>query len=274
MGAIPYQDIRHSVIHYSEPDDSGSELYITASLFNKSLLIPEKYKIIGLTGDNLSRGLTFCLDSYTDLMELEKSVIEVHYENAAKERDGIWVKDVQVKGETVLFTVPIPSKLVKQKGEVTLWLYIHNAEKIWKAGPATLTVLECPDLHEEIGEEDKTVQLLNSIMEDVEAKTKTIASLLDDAQSLHDFAADAETFREDIDDLDNRLDSYIRMPRDRIVETLPDSGVEGVTYYIQTGTTGTNRYDEYKYINGGWELLSAQHATNADIDEMLQEVSV
>lgn len=142
---------------------------ITVNYANKSLIIPENYKIAGIKGDNNARRLYFRILRQPDDLDLSKGAIEVKYRNALGETGRYLADDVRIEGRDVTFSFLMPATITKERGRVQIQVCGHVDDRHQHLSPANLTIgdfIEITEITKDDPKYDIIVELLNAYNSD------------------------------------------------------------------------------------------------------------
>lgn len=159
---IPFDFVRQGELESLDP---GS--YVLADLVTKQLIIPDKLKLIGVSGDSDSRVIPFLLERTPDLMDLETDTLEVHYKNADGLSGRQIIRTVLLRGSYVIFDFVIPNSLASKDGEVKIWIYAHSDTKAWKLAAGVFEIVR-GEFAEPIDPSDPKYDILDQMLDEMQ----------------------------------------------------------------------------------------------------------
>ena len=139
---------------------------ITYDPVEKTLVIPEALKTVGVKGDRNSRLITFSLPECPDLVDLsaaDTSLI-MDFKNAAGQTGQFPIADKRATDGRVIFSVAMPASMCTEKGTVSVGIRAYDAEKrCWMTGYGTMNLQDALDVTD-ITAEDPRYTLLEEVM--------------------------------------------------------------------------------------------------------------
>lgn len=139
---------------------------ITYDEVNKTLVIPEALKTVGVKGDRNSRLITFSLPEKPDLVDLSASTTSLimDFTNASGQTGQYPIADKQTTDGRVIFSVAMPASMCAEKGTVSVGIRAYDAEKrCWMTGYGTMNLQDALDVTD-ITAEDPRYTLLEEVM--------------------------------------------------------------------------------------------------------------
>ena len=139
---------------------------ITYDTTEKTLVIPEALKTVGVKGDKNSRLITFSLPEKPDLVDLSASTTSLimDFKNAAGQTGQFPIADKQTTDGRVIFSVAMPASMCTEKGTVSVGIRAYDAEKrCWMTGYGTMELQDALDVTD-ITAEDPRYTLLEEVM--------------------------------------------------------------------------------------------------------------
>ena len=139
---------------------------ITYDEVNKTLVIPEALKTVGVKGDRNSRLITFSLPEKPDLVDLsaaDTSLI-MDFKNAAGQTGQFPIADKQATDGRVIFSVAMPASMCTEEGTVSVGIRAYDSdERCWLTGYGTMELQDALDVTD-ITAEDPRYTLLEEVM--------------------------------------------------------------------------------------------------------------
>lgn len=139
---------------------------ITYDTTEKTLVIPEALKTVGVKGDKNSRLITFSLPEKPDLVDLSASTTSLimDFKNAAGQTGQFPIADKRATDGRVIFSVAMPASMCTEKGTVSVGIRAYDAEKrCWLTGYGTMELQDALDVSD-ITAEDPRYTLLEEVM--------------------------------------------------------------------------------------------------------------
>ena len=139
---------------------------ITYDTTEKTLVIPEALKTVGVKGDRNSRLITFSLPEKPDLVDLSASTTSLimDFTNASGQTGQYPIADKQTTDGRVIFSVAMPASMCTEKGTVSVGIRAYDAEKrCWMTGYGTMELQDALDVTD-ITAEDPRYTLLEEVM--------------------------------------------------------------------------------------------------------------
>lgn len=139
---------------------------ITYDTTEKTLVIPEALKTVGVKGDRNSRLITFSLPEKPDLVDLSASTTSLimDFKNAAGQTGQFPIADKRATDGRVIFSVAMPASMCTEKGTVSVGIRAYDAEKrCWMTGYGTMELQDALDVSD-ITAEDPRYTLLEEVM--------------------------------------------------------------------------------------------------------------
>lgn len=139
---------------------------ITYDTTEKTLVIPEALKTVGVKGDKNSRLITFSLPVKPDLVDLSASTTSLimDFKNAAGQTGQFPIADKQATDGRVIFSVAMPASMCVEKGIVSVGIRAYDAdERCWMTGYGTMELQDALDVTD-ITAEDPRYTLLEEVM--------------------------------------------------------------------------------------------------------------
>ena len=139
---------------------------ITYDPVEKTLVIPEALKTVGVKGDKNSRRITFSLPVKPDLVDLSASTTSLimDFTNASGQTGQYPIADKQTTDGRVIFSVAMPASMCTEKGNVSVGIRAYDAEKrCWMTGYGTMELQDALDVTD-ITAEDPRYTLLEEVM--------------------------------------------------------------------------------------------------------------
>ena len=139
---------------------------ITYDTTEKTLVIPEALKTVGVKGDKNSRLITFSLPEKPDLVDLsaaDTSLI-MDFKNAAGQTGQFPIANKRATDGRVIFSVAMPASMCTEKGTVSVGIRAYDADKrCWMTGYGTMELQDALDVTD-ITAEDPRYTLLEEVM--------------------------------------------------------------------------------------------------------------
>ena len=139
---------------------------ITYDTTEKTLVIPEALKTVGVKGDRNSRLITFSLPECPDLVDLsaaDTSLI-MDFKNAAGQTGQFPIANKRATDGRVIFSVAMPASMCTEKGTVSVGIRAYDADKrCWMTGYGTMELQDALDVSD-ITAEDPRYTLLEEVM--------------------------------------------------------------------------------------------------------------
>ena len=139
---------------------------ITYDTTEKTLVIPEALKTVGVKGDRNSRLITFSLPECPDLVDLsaaDTSLI-MDFKNAAGQTGQFPIANKRATDGRVIFSVAMPASMCTEKGTVSVGIRAYDADKrCWMTGYGTMELQDALDVTD-ITAEDPRYTLLEEVM--------------------------------------------------------------------------------------------------------------
>ena len=139
---------------------------ITYDTTEKTLVIPEALKTVGVKGDKNSRLIIFSLPEKPDLVDLsaaDTSLI-MDFKNAAGQTGQFPIADKQATDGRVIFSVAMPASMCTEKGTVSVGIRAYDSdERCWLTGYGTMELQDALDVTD-ITAEDPRYTLLEQVM--------------------------------------------------------------------------------------------------------------
>lgn len=139
---------------------------ITYDTTEKTLVIPEALKTVGVKGDKNSRLITFSLPEKPDLVDLSasKTSLIMDFKNASGQTGQYPIADKRATDGRVIFSVAMPASMCTEKGTVSVGIRAYDAEKrCWMTGYGTMELQDALDVTD-ITAEDPRYTLLEEVM--------------------------------------------------------------------------------------------------------------
>ena len=139
---------------------------ITYDTTEKTLVIPEALKTVGVKGDRNSRLITFSLPEKPDLVDLSASTTSLimDFTNASGQTGQFPIADKRATDGRVIFSVAMPASMCTEKGIVSVGIRAYDAEKrCWMTGYGTMELQDALDVTD-ITAEDPRYTLLEEVM--------------------------------------------------------------------------------------------------------------
>ena len=139
---------------------------ITYDTTEKTLVIPEALKTVGVKGDKNSRLITFSLPEKPDLVDLSASTTSLimDFKNAAGQTGQFPIADKRATDGRVIFSVAMPASMCTEKGTVSVGIRAYDADKrCWMTGYGTMELQDALDVTD-ITAEDPRYTLLEEVM--------------------------------------------------------------------------------------------------------------
>ena len=139
---------------------------ITYDTTQKTLVIPEALKTVGVKGDKNSRLITFSLPVKPDLVDLSASTTSLimDFTNASGQTGQFPIADKQATDGRVIFSVAMPASMCVEKGTVSVGIRAYDAEeRCWMTGYGTMELQDALDVTD-ITAEDPRYTLLEEVM--------------------------------------------------------------------------------------------------------------
>ena len=139
---------------------------ITYDTTEKTLVIPEALKTVGVKGDRNSRLITFSLPEKPDLVDLSASTTSLimDFKNAAGQTGQYPIADKRATDGRVIFSVAMPASMCTEKGTVSVGIRAYDADKrCWMTGYGTMELQDALDVTD-ITAEDPRYTLLEEVM--------------------------------------------------------------------------------------------------------------
>ena len=139
---------------------------ITYDTTEKTLVIPEALKTVGVKGDRNSRLITFSLPEKPDLVDLSASTTSLimDFKNAAGQTGQFPIADKRATDGRVIFSVAMPASMCTEKGTVSVGIRAYDADKrCWMTGYGTMELQDALDVTD-ITAEDPRYTLLEEVM--------------------------------------------------------------------------------------------------------------
>lgn len=139
---------------------------ITYDTVEKTLVIPEALKTVGVKGDKNSRLITFSLPVKPDLVDLSASTTSLimDFTNASGQTGQYPIADKQTTDGRVIFSVAMPASMCTEKGTVSVGIRAYDSdERCWLTGYGTMELQDALDVSD-ITAEDPRYTLLEQVM--------------------------------------------------------------------------------------------------------------
>ena len=139
---------------------------ITYDTTEKTLVIPEALKTVGVKGDRNSRLITFSLPEKPDLVDLSASTTSLimDFKNAAGQTGQFPIANKRATDGRVIFSVAMPASMCTEKGTVSVGIRAYDADKrCWMTGYGTMELQDALDVSD-ITAEDPRYTLLEEVM--------------------------------------------------------------------------------------------------------------
>lgn len=139
---------------------------ITYDTTEKTLVIPEALKTVGVKGDKNSRLITFSLPEKPDLVDLSASTTSLimDFTNASGQTGQYPIADKQTTDGRVIFSVAMPASMCTEKGTVSVGIRAYDSdERCWLTGYGTMELQDALDVTD-ITAEDPRYTLLEEVM--------------------------------------------------------------------------------------------------------------
>ena len=139
---------------------------ITYDTTEKTLVIPEALKTVGVKGDRNSRLITFSLPEKPDLVDLSASTTSLimDFKNAAGQTGQFPIANKRATDGRVIFSVAMPASMCTEKGTVSVGIRAYDADKrCWMTGYGTMELQDALDVTD-ITAEDPRYTLLEEVM--------------------------------------------------------------------------------------------------------------
>lgn len=139
---------------------------ITYDTVEKTLVIPEALKTVGVKGDHSSRTITFSLPVKPDLVDLSATTTSIYmdFENALGQAGQYQIETRQTTDGRVIFSLAMPASMCIEKGTVKVGISAYDSEeRRWKTGFGTMNLQDSLDVSD-ITAEDPRYTLLEQVM--------------------------------------------------------------------------------------------------------------